>query len=112
MPGKYSDASIQYTGIIACSVNKIMLILTEAAGSLVNTLILLPTLSSTKDLSKSDKTRSSKNTEVFPKISKILFLQLIPVFIYLSSSMSGGLRDVVCGFWVHVRWEFLHVLKR
>lgn len=103
MPGKYSDASIQYIGIITCSVNKIMLILTEAAGSLVNTLILLPTHSSTEDLSRSDKTHSSKNTEMFLKTSKILFLHFIPVFIYLSSSMRGGLRDVVCGFWVHVR---------
>lgn len=65
MPGKYSDASIKYIGIIACSINQIMFILTEAAGSLVNTLILLPTHSSAEDLSKCDKTCSSKNTEVF-----------------------------------------------
>lgn len=50
MPGKYSDASIQYIGIVACSVNKVMFILTEAVGNRVNTLILLPTHSSAKDL--------------------------------------------------------------
>lgn len=100
MPGKYSDASIQYIGIIACSVNKIMFILTEAAGNLADTLILLPTHSSANNLSKSDKTRSSKNTEKFSKISKKWnpFLLFIPVFVYFSSSMRGGLRDVVFGF--------------
>lgn len=80
-----------------------MFILTEAARSLVNTLILLPTHSSAKDLSTSDKTHSSKNTEMFSKISKILPLQFTPVFICLSLSMREGLRDVVCGLWVHIR---------
>lgn len=42
-----------------------MFILTEAAGKLVNTLILLPTHSSAKYFDKSDNTCSSKNTEIF-----------------------------------------------
>lgn len=46
---KNSHVSIQCIGITACSVNKIMFILTGAAGKLVNTLISLPTHSFAKD---------------------------------------------------------------
>lgn len=72
-----------------------MFILPEAAGKLVNTLILLPTHSSAKDFDKSDNTCSSKSTEMFLKIRKILSPLFILLSIYSSSSMRGGLRGVL-----------------
>lgn len=42
-----------------------MFILTEAAGKLVNTLILLPTHSSAKDFDQSDNTQLQEHWDVF-----------------------------------------------
>lgn len=72
-----------------------MFILPEAAGKLVNTLILLPTHSSAKDFGKSDNTCSSKSTEMFLKICKILSPLFILLYIYSSPSVRGGLRGVL-----------------
>lgn len=65
-----------------------MLILTEAAGKVVNTLILLPTHSSAEVFEKSDITLSSKNAEMLLKTSKILFSLFIPLFIPLYIHLS------------------------
>lgn len=72
-----------HTGISACSAHKIMFILTEAVGKPQNTLILLPSHSSAKDFDKSDNTPSSKNAEIFLKISKICSPLFTPVYLFV-----------------------------
>lgn len=89
-----SNVSIQCIGIAASSGNKIMFILTEAAGKLVNTLISLPTHLSAKGLSKSD---SPQNIEMFLKLSKTILPLFIVLYIYFSSPWRRDWRGV-CAF--------------
>lgn len=59
-----SHISVQYIGIATSSGNKIMFILTEAAGKFANMLIFLPTHSSAEELAKLT-TRSAPRKQMF-----------------------------------------------
>lgn len=87
-----SHISLQYIGTATSSGNKIMSILTEAAGKFVNTLILLPTYSSTEELAKlttcsaprKQMLLSSENS--FPYAYSFIYLFLLPLERRLESS--------------------------